>query len=306
MGKLLKKIAVFFLLLFFILIMMNYWMDYEPNPHYPLQYDEVFHPKVNADLVILGASQATHGINPKYLESDHLKVFNFALDGAPPSFYLKWYRRIFSRYYRKPTYAIYAVNWVMFNDVFTPRQIEHDSKYFPFKLFVEQLRDSKSVQTLLFNRFAFSKERKKVLYLLFNKKRGRYSREKYYNGFIPFKEKTKFRKAEDMNPEVNPVQLEAFVQLLNDLERDGTKVIFVHIPGYLYGRQTEPVLKNVQLLKGIAEKRGIPFLDYETERISSINTDPDLFADWTHMSEKGSEVFSKLLRQDLEGLLKGI
>ncbi len=306
MGKLLKKIVVFFLLLFFILIMMNYWMDYEPNPHYPLQYDEVFHPKVNADLVILGASQATHGINPKYLESDHLKVFNFALDGAPPSFYLKWYRRIFSRYYRKPTYAIYAVNWVMFNDVFTPRQIEHDSKYFPFKLFVEQLRDSKSVQTLLFNRFAFSKERKKVLYLLFNKKRGRYSKDKYYNGFIPFKEKTKFRKAEDMNPEVNPVQLEAFVQLLDDLERDGTKVIFVHIPGYLYGRQTEPVLKNVQLLKGIAEKRGIPFLNYETERISSINTDPHLFADWTHMSEKGSEVFSRLLRQDLEGLLKGI
>jgi hypothetical protein len=77
------------------LILMNYWMDYEPNPHYPLQYDEVFHPKVKADLVILGASQATHGINPRYLESEHLKVFNFALDGAPPSFYLKWYNQIF-------------------------------------------------------------------------------------------------------------------------------------------------------------------------------------------------------------------
>ncbi len=305
MGKPLKKIAVFFLLLFFILVLMNYWMDYEPDPHYPLQYDEVFHPKVNADLVILGASQATHGINPRYLESEHLKVFNFALDGAPPSFYLKWYHQIFSPYYRKPSYAIYAVNWLMFNDVLTPRQVEHDSQYFPFKVFLKQLRDIKSLQTLLFSRFAFSKQRKQVLYLLFNKKRGRYARNKYYNGFIPFKEKTKFRNAEDLNVEVNPVQLEAFLQLLNDLERDGIKVIFVHIPGYLYGRKTENISKNIQLLKEIAEKRGIPFLNYETERISPINTNPDLFADWTHMSEKGSEVFSKLLRQDLERFLKG-
>jgi hypothetical protein len=30
----------------------------------------------------------------------------------------------------------------------------------------------------------------------------------------------------------------------------------------------------------------------------------DLFADWIHMSEEGSEAFSKLLRQDLEVLLK--
>lgn len=53
MKKLLKKMAFFFLLLLLILILMNYWMDYESYPHYPLQYDEVFHPKVNADMVIL-------------------------------------------------------------------------------------------------------------------------------------------------------------------------------------------------------------------------------------------------------------
>ena len=306
MGKLLKKITVFFLLLFFILVLMNYWMDYEPNPHYPLQYDEVFHPKVNADLVILGASQATHGINPKYLESEHLKVFNFALDGAPPSFYLKWYDKIFSHYYRKPSYVIYAVHWVMFDDIIAPRQIENDSRYFPFKFFVKQLRDIKCLQTLLFNRFAFSKHRKQIFYLLVNKKRGRYLKNKYYNGFIPFKEKTKFRKPADAYPRVNPLQVEAFLQLLNDLQKDGIKVILVHIPGYLYGREARSISKNVQLFKGIAEERKIPFLDYETERISPINTDRDLFADWTHMNEKGSEAFSKLLRKDLEGLLNGM
>jgi len=304
MRKFLKKIAFFLFSLLLILMSMNYWMDYESNPYCPLQYDEVFYPKVNADLVILGASQATHGINPKYLESEHLKVFNFALDGAPPSFYLNWYNKIFSHYYPKPSYMIYAVHWVMFNDVFTPRQIEHDSEYFPFPLFIKQLRDVGSFQTVLFNRFAFSKHRKEVLSMLFEKRKEIYPQAKYYNGFIPFKKRKKLGKTEVVNPGVNPVQLEAFVQLLNDCERDGIKVIFVHIPGYLYGREAQNILKNVQLIKDIAEKRGIPFLNYETERISSINMNDDLFADWIHMSEEGSEAFSKLLKQDLEVLLK--
>jgi len=304
MKKPLKKMAFFFLLLLLILILMNYWMDYESYPHYPLQYDEVFHPKVNADMVILGASQAAHGINPRYLEEEHLKVFNFALDGAPPSFYLKWYKNVFRHYYRKPSYVIYAVHWVMFEDTFHGRRFESDSKYFPFPFFIRQLRDVKSLQTLLFNRFAFSKGRKDVLSSLFKKRREVYPKTKYYNGFIPFKERKKLQKTVVVNPEVNPVQLEAFEQLLNDFERDGIKVIFVQVPGYLYGRDDQNISKNVQLLMGIAEKRGIPFLDYETERISSINSNADLFADWTHMNEKGSEAFSKLLKQDLENLLK--
>jgi hypothetical protein len=305
-GKPLKKIAVFFLLLFVILILINYRMDHEPNPHYPLQYDEVFHPKVNADLVILGASQATHGINPKYLEMEHLKVFNFALNGAPPAFYLEWYNKIFRHYYRKPSYVIYAVHWMMFEDKIHGRRFENDSRYFPFKFFITQLMDSKSLQTLLFSRFAFSKWRKQVLSLLFNKKRDRFPKQKYYNGFIPFKEREKLQKTVIVKPEINPVQWRAFEELLNGFERDGIKVIFVQTPGYLHGREGQHISRNVQRLKGVAEKRRIPFLDYETERISSINTNPHLFADWTHMNEKGSEAFSKLLKQDLEDLLKRI
>lgn len=305
MAKPLKKIAVFFLFLLVILILMNYWMDYEPNPHYPLQYGEVFHPKVKADLVILGASQATHGINPRYLESEDLKVFNFALNGAPPAFYLKWYDRIFRHYYRKPSYVIYAVHWMMFEDKIHGRRFENDSKYFPFSFFVGQFRDFNSLKTLLFSRFAFSKQRKQVLSLLFGKKRERYPGAKYYNGYIPFKVRQKLQKTEVI-PKIDPAQRSAFEELLDDFERDGVKVIFVHTPSYLYSREDQAISENVQFLREIAEKRGIPFLNYETERISPINTNPDLFADWTHMNEKGSEVFSKRLRQDLEGLLKGV
>lgn len=306
MRRFFKKMALFFFILLVILFLMNQWMDYESNPHYPLQYGEVFHPKVNADLVILGASHATHGINPKHLESDHLKVFNFALNGAPPSFYVKWYQRIFRPYYRKPLCIIYSVHWVMFDDKFLGRQFEQDSQYFPSQFFLNQLKEFKEMQTLLFNRFAFSKERKELLSILLKKKREIYPKSKYYNGFIPFKMRKKLQKTEVVNPVINPVQQSAFEELLNDFEKDGIRVIFVQIPGYLYGRDEKNISKNVHLLREIAKKRNIPFLDYEIERISAINTSEDLFADWTHLNEKGSEAFSKLLKKDLEGLLKGI
>jgi len=279
-------------------------MDHETSPHYPLHYEEVFYPKVNADLIILGASQATHGIHPKYLESEHLKVFNFALNGAPPLFYLKWYREIFRPHYRKPAYAIYSVHWVMFDDIFLARRFENDSQYFSFPFFISQLKEFNSLKALLFNRFAFMKNRKRVFEKLFHKKRERYPSEKYYKGFIPFKTREKLRKTEVTNPRINPVQWKAFEALLNDLKHDGIKVIFVQPPGYLYAREDQHITHNVRLLKEIAEQREIPFLDYEAEKISSINTNPELFADWTHMNEKGSHAFSKLLRQDLDDLLK--
>jgi lysophospholipase L1-like esterase len=60
----------------------------------------------------------------------------------------------------------------------------------------------------------------------------------------------------------------------------------------------------MKLLNRIAEERKIPFLDYDTKRITNINTDPSMFSDWLHLNEKGSDAFSKLLRGDLESVLK--
>jgi lysophospholipase L1-like esterase len=57
-------------------------------------------------------------------------------------------------------------------------------------------------------------------------------------------------------------------------------------------------------LNKIAKERKIPFLDYDTKRITNINTDPSMFSDWIHLNEKGSDAFSELLKSDLEFVLK--
>jgi hypothetical protein len=305
MGSGFKKTILFFSILLILLILMNQWMDRELNPHYPLQYGEVFRPTVNANVIILGASHATHGINPRYLEGDHFRVYNFSLNGAGPLFNLTWYKKIFKHYYPQPLYAIYAVHWIMFDDQLLKRKYEQDSHYFPLPFLLKELKEFKSAKRLLLNRFALIRERKHLAGRLFQKTfREVYLPAKYYNGFIPFERRGTLDEEERVNPKNDPIQIKAFEELLDEFERDGVKVIFVHVPGYLPARGDSNVSEGMELLNDLSRKRRIPFLDYETERISAINTDKTLFSDSVHLNKKGSDRFSSLLRTDLEKYLR--
>jgi hypothetical protein len=283
---------------------MNSWLDRELNPHYPLQYREVFHPKVNANLIILGASHATHGINPKYLEADHLKVFNFSLNGASPSFNLKWYKRIFRRYYRKPSCLIYGVHWGMFDESLLKRRFEQDSNYFPPHFLFNEFGQLKTLKTLILNRFAFIRERKQFIHRLLGKHKEVYPLSRYYNGFIPYERRGGLDRKRDVKPENSKAEIRAFEELLDEFEKNGIQTIFVQIPGYLPARHDANILESMQLLNKISEDRKILFLDYDTKKITNINTDPSMFSDWIHLNEKGSDAFSKLLRSDLESILE--
>ena len=303
-----RKILLFFLILFVVLFLMNLWMDREMNPHYPLQYEEAFYPKVKAEVIIMGASHATHGIHPKYIETDHLKVFNFAFNGASPVFNLNWYRKVFQPNYPKPSCVIYGVHWIMFDGQILKRRLEQDSQYFPFQFFLNEFRDLKSLKTLLLNRMALIRERKQIMSRLFKRKRHKelYAVSRYYHGYIPFEAERDLNKKDIISPAVDPNQLNAFEELLNEFESKKIKVIFVQVPGYIPGRDSSTLTRNMELIQKIAAERNIPFFNYETERVTEINYNREYYADWAHLNGKGSEAFSTLLKKDLEELLKKI
>jgi hypothetical protein len=299
-----RKKVLFFSILFGILVFMNFWMDRELNPHYPLQYGEVFNPKVNANVIIMGASNTAHGVNPKYLEEGQLKIYNFSMDGAGPSFNLKWYKRIFQPYYPKPSCVIYGIHWGMFDDRVASRKFEQDSKYFPYRFLLSEFRRFQELKTLILNRFALIRERKKFTEQLFRGTREVVILSKYYNGFIPYERKGGLDKKRDMTPKNSEAEIMAFEELLDEFEKSKIEVIFVQVPGYLPARDGLNIEESMKLINEIAEKRRILFLDYETKRMTDINTDPSMFSDWIHLNEKGSDAFSKLLKSDLESLLR--
>jgi len=304
MSTRLRKKLLFFSILTLILVLMNSWLDRELSPHYPLQYREAFHPKVIANMIILGASHATHGINPRYLEMDHLRVFNFSLNGAGPTFTLKWYREIFQPHYPKPAYVIYGVHWGMFDENLLKRKLEHDSKYFPYDLLFNEFGRLNGLKTLILNRFAFIRERKQLPNRLFGRHQEVFHLSKYYNGFIPYERRGGLDKKRDRKPKNSRAQIRAFEELLDEFKKNGIQTILVQIPGYLSARHEENIKESMEILNGIAKQRQLPFLDYDTKKITNINTDPSMFADWLHLNEKGSDAFSQLLRDDLEFLSK--
>jgi hypothetical protein len=306
----LRQKVLFFFIFFVLLFLINLWMGRESNPQRPFQYNEVFRPKVKANVVIFGASNTAHGINPKYLEEGHFKVYNFSMDAAGPSFNLKWYKKIFQLYYPKPLCVIYGVHWGMFDENFAQRRFEQDSNYFPgeflFREFLgaKDLDDLERVKTLFLNRFGIFRERKKLPNRLFRGERNVYVLSGFYNGFIPYEREGGLDKKKDITAKNSEAQIKAFEELLDEFEKNRIEVIFVEVPGYLPARNPSNIEEGNRLINKIAEKRKILFLDYDTRRITNINTDPSMFSDWIHLNEKGSDAFSKMLKGDLEGLFK--
>jgi hypothetical protein len=300
------KLGAFAGLFLLFAFLLGRWMDKGVATHYDLQYEEAIHPKVKANLIVLGASHATHGINPRYLEGDRVRAYNLALNGGNPVFYLEWYDKVLSRYYPRPSLVLYAADWFMFDDHLLARRFEQDSKYFPFRLFVAEMGNSGAFETLLLNRFTVIRDRKKLFSLLFRRKRYEdfYVLAKYYRGFVPFESKRDLHKTKAIRITHRPEQLKAFEGILDRLARDGIKVVLVQVPEYIPGRESPAIAENRERLTRIARERNLPFLDYNGERASNINYERAFFSDWGHLNEKGAEVFSMRLREDLGELLR--
>jgi hypothetical protein len=301
----LRKKVLFFSILVLILVLLNAWLSRELNPHYPSKYSEVFLPKVNADVVILGACETSQGINPKYLEENHLKVFNFAFAGSGPSFHLRWYKKIFQPNYPRPLYVIYGVHWGMFDATSHPRKLEHDSKYLPLHFLFDDFSDLDALTTLILNRVAFIRERRQLTLRLLGKGREPLVFSRYYNGFVPYARRGRVdRETNNVKPKISKAEVDAFEKLLDEFEKSKIQVILVQVPGYLPAQNFSNIEESTKLINKIAEERRIPFLDYNTKRIPNVNTDPSMFSDWLHLNEKGSDAFSKLLERDIESFLK--
>jgi hypothetical protein len=311
MLKNIFKYGIFISGLFLIIFLIDLRFDYNIVTHYKLQYDEVYNHRINADAIIIGSSHGTHGINPKYLDGlDGLKFYNFALNGSNPSYYLQWYENVFKPNYKKPKLIIYAVDWFMFDKDWLWRRYEQDSIYFSFGLFLKELfnihHDLKSKITIVYNRYNIIRERDNLQYLFsqFHDTNGILDTEYYYDGFIPDENKFNGTDIYNYNIKTDSKFKQDFIKLFNEIKHDNIKIIFLNTPEYILGRKSSSLNKNLTYLKEFALKNNVPFLSYNSVKITNINYDHTCYSDWGHMNTKGSTEFSKMLRKDLEPIIK--
>ena len=272
--------------------------------HYELFYRELLRPDHVSPIIILGTSKSGESVDPAILEKLGLDAVNFSTDNSDPSYYEIWYKELFEKHYPKPRLIVYCVDWVMFEH--KGRVIEYDSEYFPFKYFVSKLLDPRMNRTILMaNRFPLFKYRAFLTKLM----RGRYTyypwrMEDAYRGFVPVEgvgdlKKVKVTGMDALNPEI----LKAFDRLLDTWKAQGIPVIFAQTPDYLPGRESENLVRNSELIQKIADDRGIPYIDYNSDHASPLNFEKKMYRDWTHLNKRGSEIFSLRFAADLKELI---
>ena len=306
------------------------------NVHYKGQFNEIYSQNIKADVIILGTSHANRAINPYWLEQGsyeldesigYLSYFNFAMDGACPSYYLDWWEQIFiPSGYPMPKLLIFSVDWFMFDSGWLWRRIEQDYMYMQTpatKIDGTEQESAKSIfsdinwfnieeaMTALFNRIPIIYARDRV-FEMFEEPALTVSEDAlkiedcpYYNGQIAIAGNYDGRQTTAACTNYDK-EIEDFEKLLGILKESEIPVLLLMVPEDLNARKARMYDRNLTLLEQIAEYHGLEFMNYNEERQTYLSLSSDYYYDWGHMNWYGSTLYSKMLAEDLVPYLNGL
>lgn len=280
------------------------------------QYEALADPSQPLRLVILGSSRAHAGINPRYLETFDESVYNLAMNSNSPLFYLEWYRKLCRGHLkRKLETVLFCVDWNMFFP--NRRTFEQDSEYWPRSFFLKTLLfDAEaSKRALLMNRFASVKHRADVLYRMIKfRTQDTTVPEESYRGFTPLVENETItaiqtseadRDRTGSRVDDDPKQRRAFIDLMDEFQKDGVKVILVGLPDYF--PEMAEYMKDMKdayaSIRKFSDERGMLFLDYNGGRTTPISYWRQLYYNRTHLNKQGSILFTRVLWDELKNYL---
>ena len=265
---------------------------------------DVFGPKlrylrddIHEDVVLLGASRAHHHYVPSILsDSLGMSVYNVGIGGSDNIFsHYIVLQHILNRY--KPKVLCLEVmvtdycqqddpfNTISFVAPLFGRNEAADSifrlagKYWPYEV----------SHLYRYNAKASSY----IIGLALNRQKGN------DNGYIPLPEPRSYPAAlsEEANIiGVDSLKLEYVQRFINLCKQNGTALVFTVSPKY-----TSIDLHHYDILKDIAQKNDIPFLDYHTAGLYLDH--PEYFKDEIHLWDKGARFYSSLFASDLKAVL---
>lgn len=310
MKKFIKEISLFAFLASIPFVIINFFQErYNNDPvHYQRQYSALLSEDVDYEGIILGTSHSTHGIRPSVLDTTGVHFYNFSLNGSNPTFNLTWYNELFLMKHNRPNYCLLEVDWFMFDDYWLERRFEKDSEYFERIFFIKSLfgRNTFNKKHLLINRFPLLKYRESILESIkLVQEDSRFPKQTYDRGYISYNTKydsTKFKIKESKHFEPN--EQKDFIKLIEQMQEQGTKLIFVMTPEFGVPMEQYLNSKTYNIIVESSKKYNIPFLNYNQELRSELNENIDFFADWGHLNDAGSLVFSRMLSEDLIPILK--
>ena len=310
MKYFIKNFFLFGLVIILIFTSINFFQNsFNTDPiHYRKQYESIVKKSNDYSGIIIGTSHATHSLRPSILDASGIKYYNYSLNGSNPEYYYKWYKNFIHNNEIKPKHCLYVVDFFMFDEEWLIRKFEQDVEYFPFKIFLNELLNTRDFNKidLIVNRFPFIKYKNKLINSLkLQKGSCTFKSENYDRGYISFTlpfDSLKF--IPKLNYKIYPKQIHYFNLLINLMLKDNIKIIFVMAPEYGIKVEEYYQMKSLKFIDYISKKLNLDFLNFNTQYNSFINKNIIFFSDWGHMNHTGAKIFSISIARRIQLLNK--
>jgi len=313
MKRFIFKLFLFFLLATITFLPIDYFISFHlkkskiySSGEYTV-WNDIYNGNINADLLIFGSSRAFNHINPLILEDSlNISAYNLGIEGH--NFWLEYFRYSeYRKHNKKPKYILISIDmWMLdkrydlYNNVqFLPYMLfnkdiyQFTNSYKGFKFFdyyfplVRYIGQRKSVNES-FNMFLNIPDTLKHRIKGFGATEGEWN-----DDFDRARDSMRYYKAE---PHLQTVEL--FDKFIADCKKEDVKLFFVYTPEYIEGQAfTINRAEIMSIFSGLSQKEGIVFIDYSDNEICKHKEN---FLNASHLNEKNSLIFSRMLASDLK------
>lgn len=306
----LKKIGLYIISALFLLYISDYVVTNGLKQTEYVKFaklNDIFDGKIDADVLIMGGSDAGQHFSPSILDSIlHTNTYNLGLAGH--NFYLQ--HALFENYIKHkgnkyPKVIIQAVNINL---------LQRRKDFYAYKSFLPYLNTSNINQytskyegldwedyIVPFIRYSGDLELIKIGVFEF------FGLKKYTNnldrGYVSYDRPWEGKSLADykqiyprtVEPEVDLVQL--FDEYLAAAKANGTKVYLIQSPFYVEAKEVNVNWDEISALyKGLADKYDFSYYDYSSDPLC---LDKENFYDYGHLNKSNSFKFSKIIADRL-------
>lgn len=279
---------------------------------YPLysEWNDIYDGKINADLIVMGSSRAWVQISPTVLDEE-LKINTYNLGINAWSFPMQNARfQIYLKHNKKPGHIVHSLDLQMFSrrvdlinyEQFLPYLYDPDiraatkgykGEFSSAQYYLPMFKYNGNLDVAAAGFFSYFNL---VSYRRTNTKGYEGRQLAWDNSFEAFKKRFPSGFKHSFDEKV----AEEFRNYLAYCKKNEIKVILVFSPEYV---ELHPLITNrdeiINLFQSYSKEFDIPFLDYSNHPICF---DKSYFYNSEHLNKEGSELFSKILAQDLLNL----
>lgn len=258
--------------------------------------------KSTEDLLVFGASTATHHFVPHYFnDSLGVSFYNAGRDGSGIFYHYAMFSSILKRHAPK------AILLDVHPDVFMTDQQDYDrlSELLPY------YRNYPEMREIINYRSAFEPAKhwsaiypfnSDLLSIIMGNLSVNKSRKADNQGYVALHRTMKPQPVDSLvNPArytIDSLKVKVFVRFIEEAKRKHIKLYVVRSPKYVFLDNA-----STRLLSELTKKYEIPYIDYSYDK-EFINN-PSLFDDFAHLNDAGARLFSRRVVEDIRPLLSG-